>query len=329
MLINSDFKPSWWLKNRHVQTILPRVYPKPCDFKPRFQDFELLDGDFVELTWTGAPESVQLGQPIVLVLHGLEGSFDSFYAKRMMNAMHNNGWFSVLMHFRGCGAKPNRRAHSYHSGQTSDVAEFVQYLAKNYPDSPIYAVGFSLGGNVLAKYLGEQVNNPIAGGVVISAPLQLDECAKSIGEGFSKVYQKYLINKLVASTHQKIDFLNGAEPVPVDKDKLDNLTTIRDFDDCITAPLNGFDNAMDYYQRSSSKQFLQHIATPTLVIHAKDDPFMNEKVIPSEEELSEHVVFELSEAGGHVGFLSGSNPFKPEFWAETRSVNFIKSLEQA
>lgn len=329
MIINSTFKPSWWLKNRHAQTILPRIYPKPCDFKPRFQDFELADGDFVELTWTGDPKTVPDGQPIVLVLHGLEGSFDSFYAKRMMNAMYLNGWFSVLMHFRGCGQKPNRKVQSYHSGQTADVAEFVSHLAATYPSSPIYAIGFSLGGNVLGKYLGEHVDNPVSGGVIISAPLQLDECSKSINQGFSKVYQKYLIDKLVKSTHDKIDFLNGAEPVPVDKQRLDQLKTIFDFDDCITAPVNGFDDAMDYYLSSSSKQFLKHIKTPTLIIHAKDDPFMNEKVIPELEELSEQVQFELSEQGGHVGFLSGHNPFKPEFWTETRSVEFIHSLEQA
>lgn len=328
MLVDSKFKPAWWLKNRHAQTILPRFYPKPCDFRPRFQDFELSDGDFVELTWTGDPESVPNGQPIVLVLHGLEGSFDSFYAKRMMNAMHLNGWFSVLMHFRGCGQKPNRKVQSYHSGQTADVTEFINFLSKKYPDSPIYAVGFSLGGNVLAKYLGEHQQSPLSGGVVISAPLQLDECAESIGKGFSKIYQKYLVDKLVKSTHEKIDFLNGAEPVPINKNELDQITDLIEFDNCITAPVNGFDDANDYYLRSSSKQFLKDIQTPTLIIHAKDDPFMNENVIPNEDELSQHVRFELSERGGHVGFLSGNNPLRPEFWAETRSVEFIKSLEQ-
>lgn len=328
MLVNSKFKPAWWLNNRHAQTILPRFYPKPCDFRPWFQDFELSDGDFVELTWTGAPSSVAKGQPIVLILHGLEGSFDSFYAKRMMNAMHVNGWFSVLMHFRGCGQKPNRKVQSYHSGQTADVNEFINFINNEYPDSPIYAVGFSLGGNVLAKYLGENQNTPLAGGVVISAPLQLDQCAKSIGQGFSKIYQKYLVDKLVQSTHDKIDFLQGAEPVPIDKEKLDKITTLIEFDDCLTAPVNGFEDAQDYYQQSSSKQFLQHITTPTLIIHAKDDPFMNENVIPNEHELSPQVQFELSDKGGHVGFLSGNNPLKPEFWAETRSVEFIKSLEQ-
>ena len=316
------------MANRHAQTILPRLYPKPCDFSPEFQEFELADGDFVELTWSQSPESITPGKPIVLVLHGLEGSFDSFYAKRMMNCMHQQGWVAVLMHFRGCGQKPNRKVQSYHSGQTADVTEFINELSTRFNSSPLYAVGFSLGGNVLAKYLGEHEHNPLQGGVVISAPLQLDECAKAIGTGFSKVYQKYLIDKLVASTHAKIDALDGAEPTPLNKNKLDSLTTLIDFDDHITAPINGFENAMDYYQQSSAKQYLNKIQTPTLIIHAKDDPFMNDKVIPKPEELSDSVVLELSEKGGHVGFLSGNNPFNPHFWTETRSVEFIKSLQQ-
>jgi predicted alpha/beta-fold hydrolase len=326
MIVDSKFKPAWWMRNRHAQTIIPRLYPKPCDFQPLFQDFELSDGDFVELTWTQKPDSIPAGQPIVLVLHGLEGSFDSFYAKRMMNAMHQQGWTAVLMHFRGCGQKPNRKIQSYHSGQTADVREFAEFLSLQFPQSSLYGVGFSLGGNVLAKYLGECVNNPFSAGVVISAPLQLDECATSIGTGFSKVYQKYLIDKLVASTHEKIDCLKGAEPAPISKEKLDSLVTLIEFDEHITAPINGFEGAQDYYLQSSAKQYLKYIKTPTLIIHAKDDPFMNEKVIPSLDELSSDVILELSESGGHVGFLSGRNPLKPEFWTETRSVEYIKTI---
>lgn len=328
MLIKSKFKPAWWLRNRHAQTILPRVYAKPCDFKPRFQYFELADGDFVELTWTGTPNAIKQGQPIVLILHGLEGSFDSFYAKRMMNAMYNNGYHAVLMHFRGCGQKPNRKVSSYHSGHTQDVSEFVQFLANTYPSSAIYAIGFSLGGNVLTKYLGEEPDNPIAGAVVISAPLDLGACAQAIGQGFAKVYQKYLTDKLVKSAQDKADYLS-AESVPFDKDQVAKVKSIIDFDQYITAPVNGFASAEDYYQKCSGKAFLKHISTPTLIIHAKDDPFMSDQVIPSQEELSAHVSFELSDKGGHVGFLTGNNPFNPEFWAETRSLEFIQSLEHA
>jgi uncharacterized protein len=187
----SEFKPAWWLKNRHLQTIVPRFYSVPCDFKVWHNQFDLSDGDFVEISWSRHPNEIEADKPIVLVLHGLEGSFDSFYAKRMMNALYNQNWTPVLMHFRGCGNQTNRKAQTYHSGQTADVTEFIQYLTQRFPRNPIYAVGFSLGGNVLAKYVGENKNSLLDGAVVISAPLDLAICAKAIGQGFAKVYQKH------------------------------------------------------------------------------------------------------------------------------------------
>lgn len=324
MIVSSEFNPAWWMRNRHLQTILPRFYPAKCDFSPVEHEFELSDGDFVEITWTEDPNKISTKRPIVLVLHGLEGSFDSFYAKRMMNKMHQQGWVGVLMHFRGCGKKPNRKAQTYHSGQTADVTEFVQHLKQQYPDHPLFAVGFSLGGNVLAKYLGEKQQSGLEGAVVISAPLDLSICAKAIGSGFSKVYQKYLVDRLKNSTHDKIDFLQGAEPIPLSKQVLDAIKTLPEFDQLLTAPVNGFDSAEDYYQRCSGNQFLKSIQTPTLIIHSKDDPFMTKAVIPSQDMMSTAVQFELSERGGHVGFLSGWNPFNPEFWLETRSSQFIQ-----
>lgn len=324
MIVSSEFKPAWWMRNRHLQTILPRFYPARYFFSPVDSEFELSDGDFVEITWSVDPSTMSPNQPVVLVLHGLEGSFDSFYAKRMMNKIHQQGWVAVLMHFRGCGKKPNRKAQSYHSGQTSDVTEFVEHLKQNFPNHPLFAVGFSLGGNVLAKYLGEQPESGIDGAVVISAPLDLSICAKAIGSGFSKVYQKYLVDRLKNSTHEKIDFLQGAEPIPLDKQVLDTIKTLPEFDQLLTAPINGFDSAEDYYQRCSGNQFLKSITTPTLIIHAKDDPFMTEAVIPDNEMMSSTVQFELSERGGHVGFLSGWNPLNPEFWLETRASQYIQ-----
>lgn len=327
MIHKSTFKPAWWLTNRHLQTILPRVYPVACDFYPFHHDFELSDGDFIEITWSKRPQATtEDTSPIVIVLHGLEGSFESFYAKRMMNSTFNQGWTSVLMHFRDCGEKRNRKLKSYHSGQTSDLAEFVDYLSSEFPNRPIYAIGFSLGGNVLAKYLGEYQDSKLSGAVVISAPLELEECANSVNQGFSKIYQKYLVNKLKVSAQQKIALFTGKEAIPIDESRLNEITSLIDFDQEYTAPINGFASGKEYYRISSSRQFLSSIATPTLVIHSKDDPFMNEKVIPSEGELSASVRFELSEKGGHVGFLAGNNPLKPEFWLETRSIEYIHSL---
>lgn len=326
MLIESEFKPAWWMTNRHLQTILPRAYPITSHFKPAFQEFDLSDGDFVEVTWSHQVNKIKPNQPIILLFHGLEGSFDSFYTKRMMNTLYQQGWVAVLMHFRGCGTKTNRKAQTYHSGQTADVSEFIKYLKQRHPTNPLFSIGFSLGGNVLAKYLGERKNTQLDGAIVISAPLNLSECSKTIGQGFAKVYQKYLLDKLKRSTHAKIDALNGADPLLLDKEQLDNIANMGEFDQLVTAHLNGFASAEDYYEQSSGKQFLSNITVPTLIIHAQDDPFMNETVIPSENEMSASVQFELSKKGGHVGFLTGNNPLKPEFWLETRSVKFINQL---
>jgi predicted alpha/beta-fold hydrolase len=326
MLVKSEFKPAWWMTNRHLQTILPRTYPITSHFKPAFQEFELSDGDFVEVTWSHQINKIKANQPIVLLFHGLEGSFDSFYTKRMMNTIYQQGWVAVLMHFRGCGTKTNRKTQTYHSGQTEDVREFIQFLKQNHPSNPLFSIGFSLGGNVLAKYVGENLESHLDGAISISAPLNLSECSKTINQGFSKVYQKYLLEKLKKSTAQKIEALNGSDPLLLTQRELEGISNINEFDQLVTAPLNGFSSAEDYYQKSSGKQFLSTVTTPTLIIHAEDDPFMNQSVIPNNDEMSDSVQFELSKKGGHVGFLTGKNPFKPEFWLETRSVKFINQL---
>ncbi|GAB3000433.1 hydrolase [Psychrosphaera aestuarii] len=325
MIIKSTFKPAWWLNNRHLQTIVPRFYSVPNTFKPFEQEFALSDGDFVELIWSQSPAYINENTPIVIVLHGLEGSFDSFYAKRMMNAIHQKGWVGLLMQFRGCGKKQNRLAKTYHSGQTEDVSELVKYVNKKFPTNPLYSVGFSLGGNMLAKYLGEEGDKSVlSGGIVISAPLDLSLCAHAIGQGFSAVYQKYLVDKLRKKTKDKLALMKERFPVKVSAEQLDDIKILTEFDEAVTAPINGFKSAADYYAKSSANKFLGSIATPTLVIHAKDDPFMSAEVIPNEGMLSNAVRFELSKSGGHVGFISGLNPFKPVFWAEKRTIEFIQ-----
>ena len=160
MIIQSQFKAAWWMRNPHLQTILPRFFKKQRQLDTIDETFELPDGDFVELCWSEKPQSGS-NRPIVIVFHGLEGSIDSFYANGMMAAIKASGWIGVLMHFRGCGKLTNRHSRAYHSGETEDAKDFIQSLKQNYPDSPLAAVGFSLGGNVLAKYLGEQGDNSL------------------------------------------------------------------------------------------------------------------------------------------------------------------------
>lgn len=325
MIVQSSFKPAWWMKNPHLQTILPRIYRKRSIIQTIDEQFELSDGDFVQLNWTEKPQANGT-QPIVVVFHGLGGSIDSFYTIGMMKAIVASGWQGVLMHFRGCGEHTNRHAQAYHSGATADATEFLQWLKTTYPNRPIAAVGFSLGGNMLAKYLGEQGDNsPLDAAVVISAPLQLAPCAQRMSQSFSRIYQKYLLDKLKVAMIEKLSYLKGKFPISINAKQIKAIKTLREFDNKITGPLHGFSDADDYYARCSGLPFLRNISTNTLIIHAADDPFMTHQVHPQASDLSSSVRFELSSGGGHVGFLSGKNPLKPHFWLENRAPEFIKS----
>ena len=258
------------------------------------------------------------------MFHGLGGSIDSFYTIGMLKAIVKHGWIGVLMHFRGSGDKTNRHAKAYHSGATEDPSEFLPYLKETYPNRPLFAMGFSLGGNVLAKYLGEQgKNSPLDGAVVISAPLRLAPCAKRLDKNFSRIYQQYLLMRLKQGMKQKLQYLKHNFPIKITEKQLMKIKTLREFDNRLTGPLHGFANADDYYEKCSGAQYLDNIATPTLIIHAVDDPFMTKHVPPSEAEISDAVLVELSYTGGHVGFLSGKHPLKPTFWLEQRAPLYI------
>jgi uncharacterized protein len=276
----------------------------------RRERLELPDGDFLDLAWTTGADG-----PIVLVLHGLEGSSRSGYAGGMLRALHAHGWRALVMHFRGCSGEPNRLPRSYHSGETGDLAHVVEVLRASYPDTPIAAVGYSLGGNVLLKWLGETgAGNPLAAAVAVSVPFELHKAAWRLSRGLSRVYQWKLLRSLRRRTAAKFSRM----PCPVPLGDLRLLTSFRAFDDRITGPLHGFRNADDYYARSSSRQYLPGIRVPTFILHALDDPFMTPDAVPSACELSPTTCLELSLHGGHVGFVSGPLPWKAEYWLERR-----------
>ena len=321
---NNQFNPPWWLKNTHVQTILP-VMTKVPKIPTTRQRLELEDGDFLDLDWTDKPKPAQ---PIVLALHGLEGCGNSHYVRRILTASKQQGFAACLHHHRGCSGEANRLSRSYHSGDTQDLTATLQHLKQAYPDSPIWAVGYSLGGNVLAKYLGEnQGQSLISKAVVVSAPFQLSACAKRLEKGFSTIYQSYLIKQLQAKIHHKIQHPELGFQMPVIESQVDSLNTFYQFDDKVTAPLHGFKDVNDYYQQASGLPYLSKIRTPTLVIHAQDDPFMTDAVIPKQEQLAPAVEYELHQQGGHVGFISGGLPWKPKFYLEPRILDFFMELE--
>ncbi|MDD1795903.1 hydrolase [Enterovibrio sp. ZSDZ42] len=310
--MKETFVPMKWGSNPHVQTLLPRFVRRKAVFEPVWQRIDTPDKDFLDICWTEDPEQAH-GKPVVVLFHGLAGCFYSPYANGLLNAFKQQGWLGVMMHFRGCSGLINRQARSYHSGETSDARLMLEYIQQRFPDVPRLATGVSLGGNMLVRYLAEFNHDPlIKAGCVISPPLDLGACSSRIQQGFSKVYQAYLLrsmnrtltNKL--QRHPKIGHWTSGQKV--------KISTLYQFDETVTAPLNAFDSAEDYYQRCSGLSVLQDIATPLKVIHAKDDPFMTQAVIPTVP-LPENIDYHLTQYGGHVGFVSGTLK-KPEFWLE-------------
>lgn len=308
----SEFNPPYYLTNRHLQTILANI------IHPRFpevteQRLELDDGDFIDLLWseTRAPQTL-------LILHGLEGSIHSAYAKRILNYCNHQKIAAVFMHFRGCSGELNRKLRGYHSGETSDLRRVIEHLKSNGVRD-IALLGYSLGGNAALKYMGEaKTDKAIRCATAVSVPLLLDICADTMDRGFAKIYQRTLLRRLIKKMHFKRHLMNSHArqyPDPT------NMRNFRQFDDAFTAPIHGYDSAHDYYHKCSARQFLCDIDKPTLIIQSRDDPFMNHEVLPEETELSDSVSLELSAHGGHVGFIGGK--LWPEPWLEKRIHRFL------
>ncbi len=315
MIVKSEFQPGLFWRNRHVQTILPNTLFPRAKVALRRERLELPDGDFIDVDWTTGT-----GGPIVIVLHGLEGSIRSRYANHIMLRIHELGFRGALPHFRNCSGEPNRLPISYHSGFTQDLEYFSGLLKQKEPNTPLAAVGYSLGGNVLLKWLGESKHaSRLVTGVAVSVPFDLGDCSAAIEQGLSKVYMWELMGRLRRSASRKFARVKPPMPLP----DIGSLRTFRQFDDAMTAPLHGYQDADDYYARCSSKPFLKHIRVPTLVVHSKDDPFMTPAVVPREEELSPAVTFELTERGGHVGFVNGSL-FRPKRWVDGRIARHLQ-----
>ena len=322
------FKPAWWLSNGNLQTIWASKVPRASQVNYAYEKFLLPDGDHTYIAWhTNSDNPLQASEsstPIVIVLHGLEGSAQSFYAQGVMHQIEKTGWKGALLHFRGCHNGPNSLQRSYHSGDTDDLRVFLAYLAQRHPNAPIYLVGYSLGGNVLLKFLGEKpLDRPIAGAVAVSVPFELSHASERLTQGFSQLYQHVLLSSLKNSFLDKFQIL----PCPIDKHEVRNIKTIWEYDDIVTAPLHGFRDAADYYTKSSCRQYLKNIATKTLIVHAQDDPLVPPSAIPTLEELSLSTSLECYAKGGHVAFVSGNNPYSPDYWLDSRIRDFL--LENA
>ncbi|GMR12024.1 MAG: hydrolase [Gemmatimonadota bacterium] len=317
----TPFRPPWWLKGRHAQTLAGKLLKAKPKLVLHRERVDTPDGDFIDLDFMPEPRSPR---PIVLVLHGLEGSARRSYVLTMLAALEAQGLWGVGLNFRSCSGEPNRTPRFYHSGETGDLAQVLGMLSQRFPGSPIGAVGFSLGGNALLKYLGEVGGSegaPPRVAAAISVPFDLSAGARMLEAGFmGRLYTFYFMRMLRRKTRLKREILREA----VDVDAVLRTKTLRAFDELATAPLHGFSGAEDYYARSSSAGFLDRIRVPTLLLHSLDDPFLPASAVPKDAVYRNPLLTGVfTQRGGHVGFIGGGRPLRPRPWAEEEAARFL------
>jgi predicted alpha/beta-fold hydrolase len=309
----STYRPPAWLRGAHLQTIHPALFRKVAAVTTRRERLELEDGDFLDLEWSGGGS-----KRLAILSHGLEGSTEAIYIQAMARALMKRGWDVLAWNMRGCGEEPNRLAHFYHSGRTEDLEIIIRHALSVHPAEGIDLIGFSLGGNLTLKYLGERGSDThpkIRRAVAFSAPCDLACCSASLGQAGNAIYMERFMKTLRAKVREK----HGRFPERFDLSGLEKMRTFADFDGRFTAPLNGFRDAEDYWKRSSSRPFLPAITIPTLLVNALNDPFLGPSCYPREEaEASDRFHLEIPAEGGHVGFGAGR-----EYWSETRAAEFL------
>lgn len=322
------FVAAWWCRGRHLQTVWRRLFGETPSLPLKRERWETPDDDFLDLDFLDpSPSNSDLNQsPTVLFLHGLEGSSRAQYILGMLRCTCRMGWRGVALNFRSCSGEVNRQKRFYHSGETSDLDWVVGRLHKLRTESPLFIVGFSLGGNVLLKWLGENgeaFNPAVQAAVAISVPFDLEVAARRVDRGVSQIYGRIFLKTL----KQKALLKERRYPGLVDPDVVRRITSFAEFDDKVTAPIHQFKSGLDYWSRNSSQKFLSGVRLPTLIIHAEDDPFLPGSCLPTERILqSKWLEADIFPAGGHAGFVQGNWPWEARYWAESRAMNFLSSF---
>ncbi|REE05556.1 YheT family hydrolase [Marinoscillum furvescens] len=312
---NSNYKRPFPLFSAHAETIFPALFRKIKNLPAaRTERITTSDDDFLDLDWR-----TQDSNQLVIIQHGLEGSSDRPYVLGMARIFYQHGYDVLCWSFRGCSGEMNLRPVFYHSGATSDLHEVVSHaIKKGYSD--IRLVGFSLGGNLTLKYLGEtQRPAEIKSAVAISAPLDLAAGADNLHTTRAKIYERRFLKTLRNKIRQKALYM----PEAIDTSWLRKVKSVRDFDEYYTAPLHGYRDANDYYSQCSSKSFLKGIQVPTLILNAQNDPFLTKESLDHQltEDLPE-VHMETTRHGGHVGFMLKDT--SGYYWSERRALEFCK-----
>jgi hypothetical protein len=317
--MSDEYLAPRWLAGAHAQTIYPAVF-RPAAVALRRERFDTPDGDFVDFDWRDA-QGMAPDTPTVVLFHGLEGNSSSHYARALTRRLQAIGWRGVIPHFRGCSGEPNRLPRAYHSGDYADIGWMLSTIRTRVPGAPLYAVGVSLGGSALLNWLGrerERALSTLVAAAAVSAPLDLAAAGTAIGQGLNRVYARHFLSTLVPKALAMAERFPGT----LDAAAVRRAQSMHAFDDVVTAPLHGFGGVEDYWRRASSKPWLNGVAVPTLVLNAKNDPFIPARSLPGAESVSEAVTLEQPAHGGHAGFATAPFPGSLD-WLPSRLLQFF------
>ncbi|HEU4371550.1 MAG TPA: hydrolase [Methylomirabilota bacterium] len=317
------YRAPWWCRNRHLQTVWAVVRRRRLTGVTR-ERIDTPDGDFVDVDWLPGPATA----PLLLVLHGLEGGATSHYVSGLFGLAAGRGWRAGVLYFRSCSGELNRLPRFYHSGDTADLDHVVRVVTEREPALRLAAVGISIGGNALLKWLGERreaAPKAVAAAATISVPFDLEACARMMDQGLQKILYTA---SFMRSFHRKTRAKARAFPGFVDVPAALRARTFAAYDRAVTAPLHGFADEVDYWRQASSGPYLAHIRRPTLLLNALDDPFIPPSSLPDPRRLPPEVRAEVVPHGGHVGFVEG-RPWRSASWAERRVVEFLATILEA
>ncbi len=320
-IIASDYVAPRWLVGAHMQTIWPAIIQPPARVKYHRERVDTPDGDFWDFDWLNNHEKVAPDTPLIILFHGLEGNSRSHYACAMMSAIEQRGWRGVVPHYRGCSGELNRGARAYHMGDYADVNDMLHAISSRVsPQTPIFALGVSLGGSALVNWLGRNNESVLLkAAAAISTPLDLPSCGKALDSIHGYLYTK---NFLATLKPKAIQLGQNHPEKKIDVIRLSAVRTLSEFDDYFTAPIHGFIDHHDYWQKASPRPWLAKINIPTLVLNARNDPMVPETTLPTEQEISAKVTLERPSQGGHAGFPTHARA--EHAWMPRRVLSFFE-----
>ncbi len=313
-MFENPYIPPFLFGNGHVQTIFPVLFRKVASVMYDRERISTHDNDFLDLDW-----SVKGYDRLAVISHGLEGNTHRAYVKGMVKAVNDGGWDAMAWNYRSCSGEPNRQLRSYHNGVTDDLSRVIEHAKQKRPYKEIALIGFSLGGNLTLLHLGRESPDPLVKkAVVFSVPCDLKKSAKVLAKPVNRLYMK----RFLVMLHQKIKAKMKLMPGLIDDKGYETIKDFKTFDDRYTAPIHGFKNAEDYWEKCSSKPYLPHIKIPTLIINAKNDPFLPEACFPIKEAReNKNLTLVMPESGGHVGFVSFNR--QNLYWSEKQAIDFL------